>query len=65
MLGSIERLKRKWFWLAEKFGVFQQNRHNPVIETAKEAEAIGMSGGWNSTGMTDVKRGNIGFDCGN
>ena len=27
-------------------------------------QVIGMSGGWNSTGMIDGKRGDIGFDGG-
>jgi hypothetical protein len=39
VLGSIERLKRKWFCSAEKFRVFQQYR--PVAEGKEYFLSVG------------------------
>jgi len=41
VLGSIERLKRKWFCPAEKFGVFQQNMPKGDPQTSKFRNKFG------------------------
>jgi hypothetical protein len=43
VLGSIERLKRKWFSPAEKFRVFQQNLPEA------DAYGVGTRGGYRHT----------------
>jgi hypothetical protein len=41
--GSIERLKRKWFCLVEKFRVFQQNRPEAVARNNQVMTLISFS----------------------